>query len=96
MLAGEVVLPGGEVRRAVVGADDIAAVAAAVLTEDGHTGRTYELTGPRLLTFAEAVAAIADATGRDIRFARLGDAYAAGLATMTCRRRHLAAALPVR
>jgi uncharacterized protein YbjT (DUF2867 family) len=80
VLAGEVVLPAGEVGEPFVDADDIAAVAAAVLTEDGHTGCTYELTGPRLLTFAEAVAAIADATGRDIRYAAVpADDYAAAL-----------------
>ena len=41
-----------------VDADDIADVAVAALTEDGHAGRVYELTGPRLLTFAEAAAEI--------------------------------------
>jgi uncharacterized protein YbjT (DUF2867 family) len=38
------------------------------LTEDGHSGQLYELTGPRLLTFAEAVAEISQATGREIRY----------------------------
>ncbi|MFD0539989.1 SDR family oxidoreductase [Actinomadura luteofluorescens] len=61
VVSGEVVLPQGEVREPFVDADDIADVAASVLTEDGHSGRTYELTGPRLLTFAEAVAAIGQA-----------------------------------
>ena len=40
----------------------------AALTEDGHAGEIYELTGPRLLTFEEAVGEIAKATGREIRF----------------------------
>jgi uncharacterized protein YbjT (DUF2867 family) len=80
VLGGEVVLPAGEVGEPFVDADDIAEVAAAVLTQDGHTGRTYELTGPRLLTFAEAVGAIAEASGRDISFVSVpaGD-YAAAL-----------------
>ena len=51
-----------------VDADDIADVAVAALTEDGHVGQVYELTGPRLLTFADAVAEIAAATGREIRY----------------------------
>ncbi|WP_433239503.1 NmrA family transcriptional regulator [Streptosporangium sp. CA-135522] len=78
--SGEVVLPAGEVAEPFVDADDIADVAAAALTEDGHAGQVYELTGPRLLTFADAVAAIADATGRDIGFTRVATAdYAAAL-----------------
>lgn len=49
-------------------ADDIAAVAAAALTEDGHTGKRYELTGPRALSFAEALEIIGRASGRSVRF----------------------------
>jgi uncharacterized protein YbjT (DUF2867 family) len=51
--------------------DDIADIAATVLTEDGHGGEIYELTGPRSLTFAEATATIAEATGRDITYTRI-------------------------
>lgn len=68
VLAGEVALPVGDVPEPFVDAEDIADVAAAALTEDGHAGRVYELTGPRLLTFAEAVAEIARASGRQVRF----------------------------
>jgi uncharacterized protein YbjT (DUF2867 family) len=68
VLAGEVALPAGEVAEPFVDADDIADVVVAALTEDGHTGQLYELTGPRLLTFAEAVGEIAAATGRDITY----------------------------
>jgi uncharacterized protein YbjT (DUF2867 family) len=46
---------------------DVADVAAAVLTQDGHGGRAYPLTGPQSLTRVEQVAAIAAGTGRDIR-----------------------------
>jgi uncharacterized protein YbjT (DUF2867 family) len=63
-----------------VDADDIADVAVAALTEAGHAGRLYELTGPRLLTFAEAVATIAEATGREIGYHQVSpEAYAAEL-----------------
>ena len=68
VLAGEVALPNGDVPEPFVHADDIADVAVAALTEDGHSGELYELTGPRSLTFAEAVAEISTATGRDIAF----------------------------
>ena len=59
VLAGEVALPAGDVREPFVDADDIADVAVAALTDDRHVGRLYELTGPRLLTFADAVGEIA-------------------------------------
>jgi hypothetical protein len=53
-------------------------VAVTALTEDGHAGWCYELSGPRLMTFADAVAEIARATGRDIRYVPLtADEYMA-------------------
>ena len=71
LLAGEVALPIGPVKEPFVDADDIADVAVAALTEDGHAGRLYELTGPRLLTFAEATAEIGRVTRRHIRYVEL-------------------------
>ncbi|MBA3309812.1 MAG: NAD(P)H-binding protein [Nocardioidaceae bacterium] len=68
VLAGEVALPADGVAEPFVDADDIADVAVAALTEDGHAGRVYELTGPRLLRFDEAVGEIARAAGRRIRY----------------------------
>jgi uncharacterized protein YbjT (DUF2867 family) len=80
VLAGEVVLPAGDVGEPFVDVEDIADVAVAALTEDGHSGRLYELTGPRLLTFADAVAEIGRATGRDIGYTQVSHAdYAAAL-----------------
>lgn len=66
--SGTVALPNGDVPEPFVHADDIADVAVAALTEPGHDGEVYELTGPRALSFAEATAEIAAATGRDIQF----------------------------
>jgi hypothetical protein len=43
----------------------------AALTDDRHIGELYELTSPRLMTFADAVGEIARATGRDIRYVPL-------------------------
>jgi uncharacterized protein YbjT (DUF2867 family) len=81
ILTGEVVLPTGDVGEPFVDAGDIADVAAAALAEEGHAGRLYEVTGPRLLTFPEAVAEIAAATGREIRYVRVTtEEYAAALA----------------
>ena len=68
VLSGEVALPVNGVREPFVDVDDVADVAVAALTESGHDGRLYELTGPRLLTFADAIAEIAHAAKRDVRF----------------------------
>ena len=68
VLAGEVALPAGDVGEPFVDVDDIADVAVAALTEDGHVGQLYEVTGPRLLTLAQAVEEIARAAGREIRY----------------------------
>jgi uncharacterized protein YbjT (DUF2867 family) len=81
LLAGELMLPAGEVGEPFVDADDIADVAVAALTQDGHVGELYEVTGPGLLTFAQAVEEIARASGRELRYARIGvDDFAAALA----------------
>ena len=80
VLAGEMTLPVGAVGEPLVDVDDIADVAAAALTEAGHAGQLYEVTGPRLWTFAEAVAEISRATGRSIRYAQVSpEAYATAL-----------------
>ena len=68
VLSGEIRLPAGDVPTPFLDADDIAEVAVAALTDDRHAGQLYELTGPRSLTFAEAAAEIAEATGREIRY----------------------------
>jgi len=82
MLAGELGLPVGAVREPFVDVEDVADAAFAALTDDAaHVGRLYEMTGPRALTFAEATAEVARASGRAIRFRRVGpDAHAAALA----------------
>jgi uncharacterized protein YbjT (DUF2867 family) len=81
VLAGEIALPVGAVPEPFVDADDIADVAVAALTDDRHIGELYELTGPRLLTFADAAREIGAATGRDVRLTRVStDEYAAELA----------------
>ncbi|MET8853347.1 NmrA family transcriptional regulator [Amycolatopsis sp. NPDC004625] len=66
--AGRIALPAGTVTEPFVDVRDIADVAVKVLTEPGHAGRRYELTGPRLLSFADAAADISAASGRDVRY----------------------------
>jgi uncharacterized protein YbjT (DUF2867 family) len=78
---GELALPAGDVPEPFVDADDIADVAVAALTDDRHIGEVYELTGPRLLSFADAVDEIAEAVGRDIHYVPISlDDFAAAAA----------------
>ena len=78
---GMVALPAGPVGEPFIDVEDIADVAVAALTEDGHAGQLYELTGPRLLTFTDAVREIAKASGRDVRYQQISpEAFEAGLA----------------
>jgi uncharacterized protein YbjT (DUF2867 family) len=69
--SGEVAMPAGDMPEPFVDADDIADVAVAALIEEGHAGQVYELTGPRALTFAQAVEEIANATGRELTYSRV-------------------------
>jgi uncharacterized protein YbjT (DUF2867 family) len=81
ILSGEVVLPADAQLEPFIDANDIADVAVAALTEPGHAGQLYELTSPRLLTFADAVAEIAEAADREIRYIPVSvEDYAAGAA----------------
>ncbi|MFE6618979.1 NmrA family transcriptional regulator [Streptomyces sp. NPDC057740] len=69
LVHGELVFPAGEVREPFVDVRDIADVVTAVLTSgDRYGGRTLELTGPRLLSWREAVAEISGATGGTITY----------------------------
>lgn len=56
---------------AVVHEADIASVAVCALTEDGHGGRSYLLTGPEALTPDERTRILAEAAGQDITFVKL-------------------------
>lgn len=68
ILAGYVALPRAEALEPFTDADDIADVIVTSLLNEKHNGQTYELTGPRLLTFKEVIAEIAKASGREIAF----------------------------
>jgi uncharacterized protein YbjT (DUF2867 family) len=58
----------GGAARSLIHEHDIAAVAVRALTEDGHTGAAYHLTGPEQITQVDQVAAIGTAVGRPVRF----------------------------
>ncbi|MBB6128385.1 NAD(P)H-binding protein [Mucilaginibacter lappiensis] len=71
ILAGYVSLPVGKVPEPFIDVDDIADVAVAALTTDGHAGQLYELTGPRLLTFRDAVQEIAAALKQPVQYQQI-------------------------
>lgn len=65
---GQLALPAANLAEPFVDVDDIADVAVAALTQDGHAGQVYELTGPRALSFGQAVEEIARASGRRVDY----------------------------
>ena len=91
--AGAIAFPAGAVAEPFVSADDIADIAVAALTEPRHLGQVYDVTGPRLLTFADAAGEISDgrraarcATRRS-RSPEFADALTAGGCRNRLRRR---------
>jgi len=70
--SGDVVRwPFGAAARSLIDERDIAAVAVRALTQDGHAGSRYLLSGPAVLTQAEQLAAIGRALGRDLTWEEL-------------------------
>lgn len=65
---GGLYMPTADAKSSFIDTRDIAAVAAAALTEDGHAGKAYTLTGPEALSYAEALAVLSDAAGRVIPY----------------------------
>ncbi len=68
VLAGQITLPAGDTVEPFVDVDDIADVATVALSQDGHTGQIYELTGPRLMSFTDIAADLSAACGREINY----------------------------
>lgn len=77
--AGHIALPAGDIKEPFVDVDDIADVATLALTQPGHNGKVYELTGPRLLSFADIAKELSKATGREIAYSSIPhDAFVQG------------------
>ena len=68
VLAGTITLPAGQTPEPFVDIDDIADIVVTALSAPGHAGQLYEVTGPRLMTFADIAADISSATGRTISY----------------------------
>lgn len=66
-----VLAPFADVALPLVDPADIAAVAAAALREDGHAGRTYELTGPETISPRRQATVISEALGQEVAFVEL-------------------------
>jgi uncharacterized protein YbjT (DUF2867 family) len=71
VLDGAITLPAGNIPEPFVDVNDIADVAVAALTEEGHSGEIYEVTGPRMLTFTEVAQEISQAAGREVSFIQI-------------------------
>lgn len=78
---GELAFPAGDVAEPFIDVEDIADIAFEALTGDRHVGRLYEVTGPRLWTFAEALAEIGAAAGRDVTYRPVNPAEFVSLLT---------------
>ncbi|MFK7848544.1 MAG: NAD(P)H-binding protein [Rhodothermales bacterium] len=66
--AGQITLPASDKLEPYVDVNDIADVAFAALTESGHNGEVYEVTGPRLMHLSEVAAELSNALGREIQY----------------------------
>jgi uncharacterized protein YbjT (DUF2867 family) len=71
ILDGAITLPAADVPEPFVDANDIADVVVAALTEEGHGGEIYEVTGPRMWTFTELAREISSAAGRQVPYVQL-------------------------
>lgn len=81
VLDGALPVPAGSVAEPFIDADDSADIVVPALTSDKHVGRLYEVTGPRLLTFADAAAEISRASGREVSYIPLSsEEFATSLA----------------
>lgn len=63
---GIVFMPAGSGKAGFIDAEDIGAVAAKVLTEEGHSGKIYELTGPDLLSYTDAADILSSVMQKDV------------------------------
>ncbi|MEM1378876.1 MAG: NmrA family NAD(P)-binding protein, partial [Pseudomonadota bacterium] len=81
ILGGVLPMPGGDMPEPIIDIDDIADVVVAALTEEGHLGQRYEVTGPRLMTFAEMAEVLSMVLGRHIQHVPITfDAFHANVA----------------
>lgn len=71
ILAGELVLPAGDIVEPFIDADDIADVVVAAITEPSLRNKLFEVTGPRALTFAQCIAELSEAIGSQVKYSSI-------------------------
>lgn len=71
--AGNFYVDAGEARISMVDTRDVAAVAAVALTEPGHAGARYDVTGPEALSYADVAAKLTKALGRPVTYIEAPD-----------------------
>jgi uncharacterized protein YbjT (DUF2867 family) len=71
VLDGAITLPAADIPEPFIDINDIADVVVAALTEDGHAYETYEVTGPRLMTFTDLAREISKAAGNTVPFVQI-------------------------
>ena len=71
IVGGTIALPVSVITEPFVDVDDIADVVLASLTEAGHTGQLYEVTGPELLSFAQLAARFTELLGTPVQFVQV-------------------------
>lgn len=78
---GEIIVPAGNGRTSFIDVRDIAAAAVVVLTEPGHVGKAYALTGSEALTYSDCARLISEAGGRTVVYTKpSGREFAAHMA----------------
>jgi NAD(P)H dehydrogenase (quinone) len=75
----QLVTNGGHGRIVPVSRRDCAAAAAIALTTDGHTGKTYEITGPQALTPSDLAVLYGDVSGQPVKVVHLSDSVLTGV-----------------
>ncbi len=71
--AGEIRIPAGEGKTGFVDTRDIAAVAVAAFTEEGHANKAYIITGEKALDHFEVAAILSEAIGKEVRYEPITD-----------------------
>ena len=87
---GKFFLPMGQGKTVMIDTRDVGACVAAVMTGTGHAGQAYELSGPEVLSFADAAARMSTALGRTIQYVPVPmDSYRQTLARFLTSEWHL-------
>lgn len=71
--SGTFYVDAGAARISMVDTRDVAAVAAVALTEPGHAGASYDVTGPEAVSYTDVAAGLTSALGRPVSYVSASD-----------------------